>query len=338
MPEDEEEPMAAGHANLTFRERASPGGKWFLGVGLLGGAIIWAWGGIEAAWAGMILGGGGLGWCLSSRGRRRIALSVDEEGVHEWFAGGRCLTYLWSDILGLTETTPGTFELRTRQGVVRFSRRVKEARVLAALIEARLRGRGERGTLSPRPSAATVAHWLGVSPEELPLRFPIRPVERRLRWALSVLLLMGALLSLGASAAQQLWEEAVYWSVLTVLFSLPLWRSSRAWAVELGVEGVKFHQLYIVEGTPLHRLYSEGVYRPMAQDEYSEMVARALRVLPRSTVIHRLTGDPPAGKTIVPAWSSDKPGTISLIQKKLNPDITASNFAEDARHQGLRRI
>lgn len=278
--------MAAGHANLTFRERASPGGKWFLGVGLLGGAIIWAWGGIEAAWAGMILGGGGLGWCLSSRGRRRIALSVDEEGVHEWFAGGRCLTYLWSDILGLTETTPGTFELRTRQGVVRFSRRVKEARVLAALIEARLRGRGERGTLSPRPSAATVAHWLGVSPEELPLRFPIRPVERRLRWALSVLLLMGALLSLGASAAQQLWEEAVYWSVLTVLFSLPLWRSSRAWAVELGVEGVTL-------------VYPQGHRIVAAWNDLLGLRERTLRSCWRDLVLPPETADLPHLCTLI---------------------------------------
>jgi len=87
---------------------------------------------------------------------------------------------------------------------------------------------------------------------------------------------------------------------------------------DLKVEGVKFHQLYVVRNSRLHQIYEEGGYNPMAQEEYAEMVAWAIAHLPENTVIQRLTGDPPLGGLVAPEWSSDKAGTISLIKRRLN--------------------
>jgi radical SAM protein (TIGR01212 family) len=86
----------------------------------------------------------------------------------------------------------------------------------------------------------------------------------------------------------------------------------------LKIDGVKFHQLYVVEGTALHRLHEVGGYRPMEQAEYAGMVAWALRALPAGTVIQRLTGDPPRDRTVVaPAWSYRKAETTALIKDAL---------------------
>ena len=85
---------------------------------------------------------------------------------------------------------------------------------------------------------------------------------------------------------------------------------------DLRIEGVKFHQLYIVKNTGLDRLYRAGDYKPMEQKDYVDMVARALASLPEGTVIQRLTGDPPRGELVAPDWSLDKRHTISMIQEK----------------------
>jgi radical SAM protein (TIGR01212 family) len=86
---------------------------------------------------------------------------------------------------------------------------------------------------------------------------------------------------------------------------------------DLQVEGIKFHQLYIVKNTELHRLYRSGNYRPIEQENYVEMVAWALANLPEGTVIQRITGDPPRNELVAPGWSLDKRQTISMIQNRI---------------------
>jgi uncharacterized protein len=85
----------------------------------------------------------------------------------------------------------------------------------------------------------------------------------------------------------------------------------------LKVEGVKFHHLYVVENTELNRLYRSGKYKPIAQEDYVQMVAWALANLPEGTVIQRLTGDPPRNELVAPDWSLDKRQTISMIQDRI---------------------
>jgi len=86
---------------------------------------------------------------------------------------------------------------------------------------------------------------------------------------------------------------------------------------DLRIDGVKFHQLYIVKNTRLNRLYRAGNYRPIEQEDYVEMVAWALANLPEGTVIQRLTGDPPRNDLVAPGWSMDKKRTISMIQNRV---------------------
>ena len=86
---------------------------------------------------------------------------------------------------------------------------------------------------------------------------------------------------------------------------------------DLKVDGVKFHQLYVVQGTALQGLYEAGWIRPLEQEEYADMAAWAISHLPKNTVIQRLVGDPPRARLVAPSWSLDKTETIAQILKRL---------------------
>lgn len=82
--------------------------------------------------------------------------------------------------------------------------------------------------------------------------------------------------------------------------------------------GVKIHSLYVMKGTKLAELYREKVYTPPSLEEYTNAVASVLRILPKDTVIHRLTGDCPKGLLIAPAWTLEKNKVLETIRLKLS--------------------
>ncbi len=87
---------------------------------------------------------------------------------------------------------------------------------------------------------------------------------------------------------------------------------------ELGVEGIKFHNLYMVKGTKIYKMYKEKPFPLMSQKRYAELVVDSIRRLPHGTVVQRLTGDPPRTMgPALPAWSHDRQGTIRLIEQGL---------------------
>jgi radical SAM protein (TIGR01212 family) len=85
----------------------------------------------------------------------------------------------------------------------------------------------------------------------------------------------------------------------------------------MDIQGIKLHLLYVVKGTELARLYHQGDYRCLEQEEYVELVCRFLELLPREMVIQRLTGDPHAEELLAPAWSMRKAETLNLIKGRL---------------------
>ncbi len=87
---------------------------------------------------------------------------------------------------------------------------------------------------------------------------------------------------------------------------------------DLGIDGIKFHELYVIKDTVLGRMYLEGDYTPILQDTYARLVAKAIRLLPDSTVIQRLTGDPARGELLAPEWAANKQEIISKIHTFLD--------------------
>jgi len=85
----------------------------------------------------------------------------------------------------------------------------------------------------------------------------------------------------------------------------------------MGIDGIKIHLLYVVKDTRMERLYLEGTYRCLEQEEYADLVCDFLEILPPDMVIQRLTGDPHPAELVAPEWSLRKNETLSLIKEIL---------------------
>jgi radical SAM superfamily enzyme len=52
----------------------------------------------------------------------------------------------------------------------------------------------------------------------------------------------------------------------------------------------------------------------LSLDDYCELVVDCLKLLPKETVIHRLTGDGPKRLLIAPRWSADKRRVMNALR------------------------
>jgi len=80
-------------------------------------------------------------------------------------------------------------------------------------------------------------------------------------------------------------------------------------ALAEGASGLKFHDLILVPGTPLHRQWQDGNLSPVDPSAYLEAVAEALVILPPGVVVWRVASDPENRKSQPPPgekWSKNR--------------------------------
>lgn len=80
---------------------------------------------------------------------------------------------------------------------------------------------------------------------------------------------------------------------------------------------VKLQMLHVIKGTKLADMYSNGEFKLLERDEYIDIIAHQLELLPPETVIERITGDGDKSKLIAPMWSADKIAVLGGIDKCL---------------------
>jgi radical SAM protein (TIGR01212 family) len=106
-----------------------------------------------------------------------------------------------------------------------------------------------------------------------------------------------------------------------VILGLP--RESRASMLETVkyagqfTDGIKLQLLHVIEGTTLAESYRQGEFQTLQPDEYYQLVADALELLPENVVIHRLTGDGKKRDLIAPKWSGDKKRVLADMNRVL---------------------
>ena len=83
------------------------------------------------------------------------------------------------------------------------------------------------------------------------------------------------------------------------------------------IDGIKLQMLHILKGTRMAEEYEADPFPVMSLDEYSDLIADCVRILPENMVIHRLTGDGPKRLLIAPLWSADKKRVLNTIRRKL---------------------
>ena len=82
-------------------------------------------------------------------------------------------------------------------------------------------------------------------------------------------------------------------------------------------DGIKLQLLHVLEGTDLAEDYRAGKFETLGMDEYCELVAEAVSLLPENVVIHRLTGDGAKKDLIAPLWSGDKKRVLNRLNAAL---------------------
>ena len=88
--------------------------------------------------------------------------------------------------------------------------------------------------------------------------------------------------------------------------------------VNIGTDGVKFHLLHILKGTPLEEEYEKGKFKCLSLEEYAKILKKCIQLLPQDTVVHRITGDGAKKDLIAPLWSADKKKVLNYLNKYLN--------------------
>lgn len=78
-------------------------------------------------------------------------------------------------------------------------------------------------------------------------------------------------------------------------------------------DGVKFHMLYVAEGSQLADEFTRNEFKMLTREEYIDVLCECIRVIPKDTVVHRLTGDPDKRILISPTWTKDKKRVLREI-------------------------
>ena len=82
-------------------------------------------------------------------------------------------------------------------------------------------------------------------------------------------------------------------------------------------DGVKLQMLHVLRGTQLGADYEKAPFPLLTMEEYAELVAQSVRILPEKTVIHRLTGDAPGKLLIAPEWTRNKKRVLNAVNREI---------------------
>ncbi len=87
---------------------------------------------------------------------------------------------------------------------------------------------------------------------------------------------------------------------------------------ELGVDGVKLHNLHVLKNTPLEKMYHAADFVPIELEEYTEKVTLFLENLSPDIAIHRLTAVASRWDELVaPAWTKEKMRPTQFVEDNL---------------------
>lgn len=81
------------------------------------------------------------------------------------------------------------------------------------------------------------------------------------------------------------------------------------------LDGIKLQLLHVLKGTRLASQYEEAPFHILTLDEYCSLIVKCLKLLPKETIVHRITGDGPKSLLIAPLWSADKKRVLNALTK-----------------------
>lgn len=96
-------------------------------------------------------------------------------------------------------------------------------------------------------------------------------------------------------------------------------------ACRLPVDSLKFHQLQVIKGTPLHSQWLAGKadIAEWSAIEYMEICARALQIVPRAIAIERFLAQAPPEKVATPNWGLKNHEFVNMLHNHLKNKPTS---------------
>jgi len=85
--------------------------------------------------------------------------------------------------------------------------------------------------------------------------------------------------------------------------------------IELNINSIKFHPLYVTENTLLAIEYKKGNFTPISEKEYIDTLIKAIKMLPNNISIQRMTAG--TENLLAPDWCKYKSSQVSHIHKAL---------------------
>lgn len=87
--------------------------------------------------------------------------------------------------------------------------------------------------------------------------------------------------------------------------------------LEWGIDGIKIHPLYVVEGTKLAKMYKNGEYEPISLEQFGDLVVQSLQKIPPSVVVQRISAGAHDESLLAPKWCFDKNIQMRYIRDRL---------------------
>jgi len=88
--------------------------------------------------------------------------------------------------------------------------------------------------------------------------------------------------------------------------------------INLGIDSIKFHPLYVTENTLLALEYKKGKFTPISEEEYIDTLIKAIKMLPQNVSIQRMSAGTP--DLLAPEWCKDKAYQMSKIHQALKKE------------------
>ncbi len=88
-------------------------------------------------------------------------------------------------------------------------------------------------------------------------------------------------------------------------------------ALDPPLDGVKLQMLHVLRGTALGETYARDPFPLLSLSEYAALIAESAKILPKQTVLHRMTGDGPKALLLAPDWTGDKKHVLNTLNRAL---------------------
>ena len=87
--------------------------------------------------------------------------------------------------------------------------------------------------------------------------------------------------------------------------------------IALDIDAIKIHPLYVTKRTVLAKQYAQGLFEPIDEWAYIEILIKAIKILPTHIVIQRVTAGIDDASLLAPEWCRDFKRQKHLITREL---------------------